>query len=354
MSDTPDSPRARLQTLRALLQRHAHLYHVLDAPEVPDAQYDAWWQELLQLEAQHPEWVQPDSPSQRVGAPVREGFAPVAHRVPMLSIRTETDTQPSGALAFDARLRKELGLSPVDPELDYLAEPKFDGLAISLRYAAGRLVQAATRGDGTTGEDVTHSVRTIGAIPLRLDERVRPAPALLEVRGEVFMRRADFEALNERQRQRIAAGAKGEKTFVNPRNAAAGAVRQLDPAVTAGRRLSFFAYGWGAIQMHPDADARPDGPQATPPFASQHEGLLALRDWGVPVCDLVQRCHGAQELVQYHLRIGALRDTLPFDIDGVVYKLDSLERQQRLGFVTREPRWALAHKYPAQEQSTQV
>ncbi|MDO9612386.1 MAG: NAD-dependent DNA ligase LigA [Serpentinimonas sp.] len=354
MSDTPDSPRARLQTLRALLQRHAHLYHVLDAPEVPDAQYDAWWQELLQLEAQHPEWVQPDSPSQRVGAPVREGFAPVAHRVPMLSIRTETDTQPSGALAFDARLRKELGLSPVDPELDYLAEPKFDGLAISLRYAAGRLVQAATRGDGTTGEDVTHSVRTIGAIPLRLDERVRPAPALLEVRGEVFMRRADFEALNERQRQRIAAGAKGEKTFVNPRNAAAGAVRQLDPAVTAGRRLSFFAYGWGEIQMHPDADARPDGPQATPPFASQHEGLLALRDWGVPVCDLVQRCHGAQELVQYHLRIGALRDTLPFDIDGVVYKLDSLERQQRLGFVTREPRWALAHKYPAQEQSTQV
>lgn len=354
MSDTPDSPRARLQTLRALLQRHAHLYHVLDAPEVPDAQYDAWWQELLQLEALHPEWVQPDSPSQRVGAPVREGFAPVAHRVPMLSIRTETDTQPSGALAFDARLRKELGLSPVDPELDYLAEPKFDGLAISLRYAAGRLVQAATRGDGTTGEDVTHSVRTIGAIPLRLDERVRPAPALLEVRGEVFMRRADFEALNERQRQRIAAGAKGEKTFVNPRNAAAGAVRQLDPAVTAGRRLSFFAYGWGEIQMHPDADARPDGPQATPPFASQHEGLLALRDWGVPVCDLVQRCHGAHELVQYHLRIGALRDTLPFDIDGVVYKLDSLERQQRLGFVTREPRWALAHKYPAQEQSTQV
>ncbi len=354
MSDTPDSPRARLQTLRALLQRHAHLYHVLDAPEVPDAQYDAWWQELLQLEALHPEWVQPDSPSQRVGAPVREGFAPVAHRVPMLSIRTETDTQPSGALAFDARLRKELGLSPVDPELDYLAEPKFDGLAISLRYAAGRLVQAATRGDGTTGEDVTHSVRTIGAIPLRLDERVRPAPALLEVRGEVFMRRDDFEALNERQRQRIAAGAKGEKTFVNPRNAAAGAVRQLDPVVTAGRRLSFFAYGWGEIQMHPDADARPDGPQATPPFASQHEGLLALRDWGVPVCDLVQRCHGAHELVQYHLRIGALRDTLPFDIDGVVYKLDSLERQQRLGFVTREPRWALAHKYPAQEQSTQV
>jgi len=352
MSDTPDSPRARLQTLRALLQRHAHLYHVLDAPEVPDAQYDAWWQELLQLEAQYPEWVTPDSPSQRVGAPLREGFAPVAHRVPMLSIRTETDTQPSGALAFDARLRKELGLAASDPELDYLAEPKFDGLAINLRYEAGVLVQAATRGDGATGEDVTHSVRTIGAIPLRLDERVRPAPALLEVRGEVFMRRADFEALNERQRQRIAAGAKGEKTFVNPRNAAAGAVRQLDPTVTAERRLSFFAYGWGEIQWQ--AEALPDAAPAQPPFASQHEGLLALRDWGVPVCDLVQRCHGAQELVQYHQRIGALRDSLPFDIDGVVYKLDRLEWQQRLGFVTREPRWALAHKYPAQEQSTQV
>jgi len=356
MFNLPDSPRARLQTLRVLLERHAHLYHVLDAPEVPDAQYDAWWQELLQLEALHPEWVAPDSPSQRVGAPVREGFAPVAHRVPMLSIRTETDTQPSGALAFDARLRKELGLSPTDPELDYLAEPKFDGLAISLRYEAGLLVQAATRGDGATGEDVTHSVRTIGTIPLRLDERVRPAPALLEVRGEVFMRRADFEALNERQRQRIAAGAKGEKTFVNPRNAAAGAVRQLDPAITAERSLSFFAYGWGQIQSQ--AEALPDAALAQPPFASQHEGLLALRDWGLPVSDLVQRCTGAHELVQYHQRIGAMRDSLPFDIDGVVYKVDRLDLQldlhKRRDPAMREPRWALAHKYPAQEQSTQV
>ncbi|MEW5886253.1 MAG: NAD-dependent DNA ligase LigA [Pseudomonadota bacterium] len=330
--------RQRLHTLRELLRHHAHLYHVLDAPEVPDAQYDAWWQELLALEAQHPEWVTPDSPSQRVGAPLREGFAPVVHRVPMLSIRTETDTQPSGAEAFDARLRKELGLTATDTALEYVAEPKFDGLAINLRYEDGRLVQAATRGDGSTGEDVTHSVRTIAQIPLRLDQRLRPAPALLEVRGEVYMRRADFEALNQRQRERIAAGAKGEKTFVNPRNAAAGAVRQLDPAAAAGRRLSFFAYGWGEA----------------PPFASQYEGLLALRDWGVPVCDLVQRCRGAQELVQYHQRIGALRDQLPFDIDGVVYKVDRIELQQQLGFVTREPRWALAHKYPAQEQCTQV
>lgn len=319
----------RLHTLRELLRHHARLYHVLDAPEVPDAQYDAWWQELLALEAQHPEWLTPDSPSQRVGAPLREGFAPVLHRVPMLSIRTETDTQPSGAEAFDARLRKEFGLAATDAALEYVAEPKFDGLAINLRYEGGLLVQAATRGDGSTGEDVTHSVRTIAQIPLRLDERVRPAPALLEVRGEVFMRRADFEALNERQRQRIAAGAKGEKTFVNPRNAAPAA---------ALRGLSFFAYGWGEA----------------PPFASQYEGLLALRDWGVPVCELVQRCRGAQELVQYHQRIGALRDQLPFDIDGVVYKVDPIELQQQLGFVTREPRWALAHKYPAQEQCTQV
>ncbi len=372
MSDKPDpldAPRARLQALRALLHRHAHLYHVLDAPEVPDAQFDAWWQELLAIEAQHPEWVEPDSPSQRVGAPVREGFAPVAHRVPMLSIRTETDTEASGAFAFDARVRKELELAPEAAAVDYVAEPKFDGLAINLRYAAGVLVQAATRGDGATGEDVTHAVRTIAQIALRLDERVRPAPALLEVRGEVFMRRADFEALNERQRQRIAAGAKGERTFVNPRNAAAGAVRQLDPAVTAERRLSFFAYGWGEIRMFADADAdaaaaagaageageaAQAGAPSTAPFSSQHEGLLALRDWGLPVCELVQRCCGAAELVRYHQRIGALRDTLPFDIDGVVYKVDRLDWQQRLGFVTREPRWALAHKYPAQEQSTQV
>ena len=376
MNATTDRLYQHLQKLKQWLQKNAHLYYALDAPEVPDAQYDAWWDELLAIEAQHPEWVVPDSPSQRVGAPVREGFAPVAHRVPMLSIRTETDTEASGALAFDARVRKELELAPEAAAVDYVAEPKFDGLAISLRYEAGVLVQAATRGDGATGEDVTHSVRTIGAIPLRLDERVRPAPARLEVRGEVFMRRADFEALNERQRQRIAAGAKGERTFVNPRNAAAGAVRQLDPAVTAERRLSFFAYGWVGIDWQADAAAAgaagaagagagagagaaasaaaQAGAPSSAPFASQYEGLLALRDWGLPVCELVQRCSGAAELVRYHQRIGALRDALPFDIDGVVYKVDRLEWQQRLGFVTREPRWALAHKYPAQEQSTQV
>ena len=346
MSSSADDPLyQRLQTLKALLHHHAYRYYVLDSPEVPDAQYDAWFQELLSIEAAHPEWRSPDSPSQRVGGQVLDGFEPVRHRVPMLSIRTETDTEARGAEAFDARIRKELELTEGDPPVEYLAEPKFDGLALSLRYEAGVLAQAATRGDGEVGEDVTQNVRTIGQIPLRLLENARPAPAVLEVRGEVYMRRDDFEALNERQRQRIAAGAKGEKTFVNPRNAAAGAIRQLDPKIAASRPLSFFAYGWGEI-----VDPAGDGAL----FATQHEGLMALRDWGFPVSELVQLCLGAEALVAYHRRIGALRDGLPFDIDGVVYKVNRLDWQKRLGFVTREPRWAVAHKYPAQEQMTTV
>lgn len=335
----------RLQTLHALLHHHAHLYYVLDSPEVPDAQYDAWFEELKAIEAEHPQWRTPDSPTQRVGGRVLDGFDTVRHRVPMLSIRTETDTEASGALAFDARIRKELELGDDAPPVEYVAEPKFDGLAVSLRYETGVLVQAATRGDGEVGEDVTQNVRTIGQIPLRLDSRRRPVPAVLEVRGEVYMRRDDFEALNERQRQRIANGAKGEKTFVNPRNAAAGAIRQLDPQIAASRPLSFFAYGWGEMTA-------PE--QGGPAFATHFEGLMALRDWGFPVSDLVQRCTGAEALVAYHRRIGALRDQLPFDIDGVVYKVNRLDWQKRLGFVTREPRWAIAHKYPAQEQMTTV
>jgi DNA ligase (NAD+) len=260
----------------------------------------------------------------------------------MLSIRTETDTQASGAAAFDARVRRELGLSPDDPPVQYVAEPKFDGLAMSLRYQDRVLVQAATRGDGETGEDVTQNVRTIGQIPLRLPA---DAPAVLEVRGEVYMRRDDFERLNAAQRDRIAAGARGEKTFVNPRNAAAGAVRQLDPAIAARRPLSFFAYGLGQVTP-------PE--QGGPAFAEHHAMLQQLRQWGFPVSDLVALAEGAQALVDYHARIGALRDTLGFDIDGVVYKVNALALQQRLGFVTREPRWAVAHKYPAQEQLTTV
>lgn len=329
------------QDLRQKLNRHAYLYYTLDAPEIPDAEYDRLFKALQALEADHPELLTPDSPTQRVGGVVLDAFVQVRHGVPMLSIRTETDTEASGAQAFDARIRRELGLSEDDAPVDYVAELKFDGLAMSLRYEAGVLVRAATRGDGETGEDVTHNIRTIGQIPLRLPEGV---PAVLEVRGEVYMRRDDFEALNERQRQRIAAGAKGEKTFVNPRNAAAGAVRQLDSAIAADRPLSFFAYGTGEV-------ASPDGAALS---ATHHGLLMQLKAWGFPVAEQTAVVQGAAGLVQFHQHIAELRDILPFDIDGVVYKVNDLALQQRLGYVTREPRWAVAHKYPAQEMMTEV
>jgi DNA ligase (NAD+) len=260
----------------------------------------------------------------------------------MLSIRTETDTTAIGAEHFDERIRKELGLDVSGDLVEYVAELKFDGLAMSLRYENHVLVQAATRGDGEWGEDVTLNIRTVGQIPLRLPS---DAPKLLEVRGEVYMARADFEALNERQRTRIAAGEKNEKTFVNPRNAAAGAVRQLDSTIAAQRPLSFFAYGLGDIT--PQNDGRVI-------FSSHFEFLLQLKNWGFPVAQQTQCVKGAFGLVQFHQKIAQERDSLPFDIDGVVYKVNSLDAQQRLGFVTREPRWAVAHKYPAQEELTTV
>jgi DNA ligase (NAD+) len=369
---TPDdtAAQARLQTLRAQLHHHAHQYYVLDTPQIPDAEYDRLFQELQAIEAAHPEWVTPDSPTQRVGGKPLEQFASVRHAVPMLSIRTETDTESTGAEAFDARVRKELELSETDPPVEYVAELKFDGLAMNLRYEHGVLVQAATRGDGETGEDVTQNIRTIGQIPLRLPADVAPTlpasrgslppegalapwggpaalgvPPVLEVRGEVYMRRDDFEVLNERQRNRIAAGEKGEKTFVNPRNAAAGAVRQLDSSIAAQRPLSFFAYGLGEVTPVE---------QGGPAFSTHYAMLQTLKSWGFPVAAQVGIAQGAPELIAYHQRIGAERDQLPFDIDGVVYKVNSLALQQRLGFVTREPRWAVAHKYPAQEQLTTV
>ena len=226
----------RAAQLRELLHAHAHRYYVLDDPSIPDAEYDKLFAELQAIEAAQPELLTPDSPTQRVLGKVLDGFTPVRHAVPMLSIRTETDTEASGAEAFDARIRRELGLTEADAPVAYAAELKFDGLAINLRYEHGVLVTAATRGDGEQGEEVTQNIRTVGQIPLRLHGAT---PEVLEVRGEVYMRRDDFEALNERQRD------KGEKTFVNPRNAAAGAVRQLDPAIAAQRPLSFFAYGLG-------------------------------------------------------------------------------------------------------------
>ncbi len=332
----------RAAALRELLHHHAHRYYVLDDPSIPDAEYDRLFRELQALEAQHPELLTPDSPTQRVGGRALDGFAKVRHAVPMLSIRTETDIEASGAIAFDTRVRRELGLAEGDAPVTYVAELKFDGLAINLRYEHGVLVQAATRGDGEIGEDVTQNIRTIGQIPLRLGAG---APPLLEVRGEVYMRRDDFERLNEQQRAKIAAGAKNERTYVNPRNAAAGAVRQLDPAVTRQRPLSFFAYGWGDV-----TPAEAGGPA----FESHHQALQTFREWGLPVSDRMQLARGPQELVAYHAGVGRDRDSLPFDIDGVVYKVDSLALQQRLGFVTREPRWAVAHKFPAQEMVTVV
>ena len=338
----PQTPATRAEALRERLNTYGHQYYVLDAPTVPDAEYDRIFRELQLLEDAHPELSTPDSPTQRVGGKPLDAFKTVRHALPMLSIRTETDTTASGAEHFDERVRKELGLGESHDLVEYVAELKFDGLAMSLRYEDHVLVQAATRGDGEWGEDVTQNIRTVGQIPLRLPS---DAPKLLEVRGEIYIARADFEALNERQRARIAAGEKSEKTFVNPRNAAAGAVRQLDSTVAAKRPLSFFAYGIG--------DTTPQNESGVV-FESHFDILLHLKKWGFPVAEQTQCVKGAQGLVQFHQKIARERDALRFDIDGVVYKVNSLEAQQRLGFVTREPRWAVAHKYPAQEELTTV
>ncbi len=327
-------PAERAAQLRETLHHHAHLYYVLDAPALPDAEYDRQFQELQALEAEHPELLSADSPTQRVVGRVLDGLQPVRHAVPMLSIHTETDTTAAGAASFDARVRRELALPPDAPPVEYAAELKFDGLAINLRYEAGVLVQAATRGDGETGEDVTHNVQTIRQVPLRL--RGSGWPAVLEVRGEAYMRRDAFEALNARQREL------GEKTYINPRNTAAGAVRQLDAKMAAQRPLSFFAYGLGEVQGWPEGEE-----------PHSHAALLdRLAAYGLPVSADRRVVQGAEGLVQFHAQMLARRDALPFDIDGIVYKVNSLVLQRQLGFKTREPRWAVAHKYPAQEQMT--
>lgn len=334
-----EDPAQRAASLREQLRHHAHRYYTLDDPEIPDAEYDRLFQELQAIEAAHPELLTPDSPTQRVIGAVLEGLTPVRHQVPMLSIHTETDTTPAGAEKFDARVRKALALDDTAPPIAYHAELKFDGLAINLRYELGELVQAATRGDGETGEDVTHTVRMIATVPKRLRGAAAERAAVIEVRGEVFMRRDDFEALNERQRKLIEGGARGAKTFVNPRNAAAGVVRQLDAGKAARRPLSFFAYGLGEVIGWE--------------LPGTQSGLLAaLHRIGVPVSAESTVEQGAEGLIRYHQRIAARRDQLPFDIDGVVYKVDDRALQQTLGFKSREPRWAVAHKYPAQEQTT--
>jgi DNA ligase (NAD+) len=330
---------ARAAALRQTLNQHAHAYYVLDAPTLPDAAYDALFQELQALEALHPHLATADSPTQRVGGAVLASLPTVRHAVPMLSIETETDTTADGAQRFDARVRSALKLDTDAPPVEYAAELKFDGLALSLRYEHGVLVQAATRGDGEVGEDVTHNIRTIGQIPLRLrnpaDQAAPFEAAVLEVRGEVYMRRDDFERLNERQR------AKGDKTFVNPRNTAAGAVRQLDPNIARERPMRFFAYGLGEVQ----------GFNVPTTHALMLDALAAM---GLPVSADRAVVQGAAGLMAFHADVGARRDALPFDIDGIVYKVNSRALQAQLGFKTREPRWAVAHKYPAQEQLTVV
>ena len=320
----------RATSLRKQIAEYDYWYYVKDLPRVPDAEYDKLFRELQSLEAQYPELRTPDSPTQRVGGKPLDMFLPVRHAVPMLSIRTETDISDQGAIAFDTRVRRELGLNENDPPVEYVCELKFDGLAINLRYEQGVLVQAATRGDGETGEDVTQNIRTIRQIPLLLEGDY---PSVLEVRGEVYMGRPDFERYNERQREL------GLPALVNPRNGAAGSVRQLDPVLAARRPLSFFAYGLGDVQGWA--------------WRTKHKEVLdQLESWGFPVnheCMVVQ---GANGLVEFHRRIEAMRDSLPFDIDGVVYKVNSLALQAELGFVSREPRWAVAHKFPAEEQLT--
>jgi DNA ligase (NAD+) len=330
-SAVPAPVARRAAALREQIETHNRNYYVLDRPTISDAEYDALYRELAALEKAHPALVTPDSPTQRVGGAPLAAFEPVRHAVPMLSIRTETNTRPEGAAQFDARIRRDLGLGPDAPPVEYDAELKFDGLAISLRYEDGRLAVAATRGDGEVGEDVTRNIHTIRAIPLRLAGK-RP-PAVLEVRGEVYMSRKDFTRLNERQE------AAGLRTFINPRNTAAGAVRQLDPAMTAQRPLRFFAYGIGEI-----------GDWKVP--ASHSAMLDALEAFGLPVD--AHRCvvRGASELIAFYESVTRTRDKLPFDIDGVVYKVNSLALQRELGFVTREPRWAVAHKFPAEEMPT--
>ncbi len=317
----------RIAELRAAIEHHNYRYHVIDDPEIDDAAYDALLRELQALEAAHPDLITADSPTQRVGAAPAAAFSSVRHLRPMLSL--DNAFAAEDVAAFDRRVRERLG---VEREIKYAAEPKLDGLAVSFRYRGGVLEQAATRGDGSTGEDVTANVRTIASLPLRLRGR---APALLDVRGEVFMPLAGFEAMN------LAAAERGDKQFVNPRNAAAGSLRQLDPRVTAARPLDVFVYSVALLE----------GGE----MPARHSTTLAmLRDWGLRTCPEAAVVGGVAGCLGYFQRLGARRPQLPYQIDGVVYKVDALADQEVLGFVSRAPRWAIAHKFPAEEATTIV
>jgi DNA ligase (NAD+) len=322
--------RKKVESLRSEINRHNYLYHVLDDPEIPDAEYDRLVRELTALEKDNPELVTPDSPTQRVGALPISAFGTVKHIVPMLSL--DNAFSDDELRDFHRRVTERLGIDH-DADLSYSAEPKLDGVAVSFLYEGGHLVRAATRGDGTTGEDITHNVRTIASVPLML--LGTGYPSRLEVRGEVFMPRAGFERFNELAR------AKGEKTFVNPRNAAAGSLRQLDPRLTAERPLDLYAYSVGQVEGGSLAD--------------RHSKVLdQIQAWGLKICPDRKVVIGIEGCLQYYEDIGRRRNTLSYDIDGVVYKVDRFDYQRQLGFVSKAPRWAIAHKFPAQEELTVV
>ena len=315
-----------MRRLIELLARWEYAYYVLDAPEVPDSEYDRVYRTLQKLEEGHPTLIQPDSPTQRVGGKPAEGFLQVRHRVPMLSLGNAFEE--SDVLAFDRRV-KELADLPVDAVVDYATDPKFDGLAISIHYRNGQFEQAVTRGDGTVGEDVSSNVRTIRSLPLKLKgDRV---PANLEVRGEIFMFKKDFAQMNQRQAEL------GLKVFANPRNAAAGTIRQLDPKIAASRPLRFFCYG-AALERDQLRDLK-----------TQSALMKWLGDMGLPISTLSQTAQGAQGLLNFYRQVGESRTELPFEIDGVVYKVDSFDLQDQLGFVAKAPRFAVAHKFPPDE-----
>ena len=319
--------KAELGRLAALIHRHDELYYRQDAPEISDAEYDALRLRNEAIEARFPKLIRPDSPSRRVGAAPVEGFGKVRHRVPMLSLGNAFDAED--VTQFVERIQRFLGLA-TDARLAFTAEPKIDGLSISIRVHNGRLVEAATRGDGSEGENVTKNVMTIAEIPHRL--KGRNVPEVIDVRGEIYMAHKDFARLNAEQ------AASGAKVFANPRNAAAGSLRQLDPDITASRPLRFFAYGWGEVSKRP---------------ADTQSGVYeAFVKWGLPVNKLVRVCEGADKLLAYYEQVADLRPKLSYDIDGVVYKLNRLDLQERLGFVSRSPRWAIAHKFPAQQART--
>ncbi|RMD69740.1 MAG: NAD-dependent DNA ligase LigA [Gammaproteobacteria bacterium] len=323
----PESVKQRVKVLRDLINYHNYLYYVLNQPEISDEEYDSLMRELKRLEAQYPELITPDSPTQRVGAPPREEFGRVVHEIPMLSLDdafTEEEVRD-----FDRRVRERLGVDTVE----YSAEPKYDGLAVSLLYEEGVLTRGATRGDGFVGEDVTPNVRTIKQIPLRL--LGEGYPRVLEVRGEVYMTKEGFRRLNEEQK------AKGEKTFANPRNAAAGSLRQLDPNITASRPLNFAAYGVGRVE----------GGE----LPNRHsERMKKIHRWGHKIPDYFEVVQGIEGCLDYFKRMSKIRDDLPYEIDGVVYKVDRIDYQNILGQTSRSPRWAIAHKWPPKEATTRV